>query len=88
MSAGSYSAGLFVAIVWAAAFFMLNSRDAARRCGAAPGHRDGHPRRAAQPQRAGDAAWRQIAPVIACGLTGPEPGQRRGQDEAGPCPGL
>ncbi len=35
-----YSAGLFVAIVLAAAFFMLNRRYAARSCGAAPGHRD------------------------------------------------
>jgi len=31
---------LFVAIVWAAAFFVLNRRAAARLCGAAPGHRD------------------------------------------------
>ena len=45
---------LSVAIVSGAAFFMLNRRAAARLCGAAPGRRDGHPRRAAQPQRAGD----------------------------------
>ena len=37
---------------------------------------------------ADDTAWRHIAPVIARGLTRPEPGHRRGQDEDGPAPGL
>ena len=36
----------------------------------------------------GDTAWRHIAPVIACGLTGPEAGKRCGRDKAGPAPGL
>jgi hypothetical protein len=36
LSARSYSAGLFVAIVWAAAFFMLNRREAAPACARDP----------------------------------------------------
>jgi len=37
---------------------------------------------------AGGTAWWHFAPVIAWGLTRPEPGQRRGQDEDGPAPRL